>query len=62
MFSRSPKARLPTWSWFWMKETKASGGSSALGSPRGAAAIRHHLALIGEAFGERSAQLLGVAL
>ena len=33
--SRSPKARLPTWSWFWMKATKAVGGRAALGSPRG---------------------------
>ncbi len=31
---RSPKARLPTWSWFWMKETNAVAGSPALGSPR----------------------------
>ena len=33
--NRSPKARLPTWSWFWMKATNAVGGSAALGSPRG---------------------------
>jgi hypothetical protein len=31
---RSPKARLPTWSWFWRKATKAEGGSSPDGSPR----------------------------
>jgi hypothetical protein len=34
VFSRSPKARLPIWSWFWMKATKAPGGSAALGLPR----------------------------
>ena len=32
--SRSPKARLPTWSWFCMKAMKAVGGRCALGSPR----------------------------
>jgi hypothetical protein len=31
---RVPKALLPTWSWFWMKATKAVGGRSAEGSPR----------------------------
>ena len=33
---RSPSARLPTWSWFWRKVTKAVGGRCALGSPRAA--------------------------
>jgi hypothetical protein len=31
---RSPGARLPIWSWFWRKPTKAVGGKSAHGSPR----------------------------
>ena len=30
----SPKARLPIWSWFWRKPTKADGGRCADGSPR----------------------------
>src|SRR5947209_5167900 len=29
--SRSPNARLPTWSWFWSKTTKRSGGRSPAG-------------------------------
>src|SRR6516165_4886454 len=33
--TRSPNARLPTWSWFWMNATKTEGGRSALGVPRG---------------------------
>ena len=32
--SRSPSARLPIWSWFCRKLTKAVGASSPLGSPR----------------------------
>ena len=35
--SRSPKARLPTWSWFCRKSTKAVGGRWPLGTPRGVA-------------------------
>jgi len=31
---RSPKARLPTWSWFCRNATNAVEGSDALGSPR----------------------------
>ena len=33
---RSPKARLPIWSWFCRKSTNAVGGRSPLGLPRGA--------------------------
>jgi hypothetical protein len=32
---RSPKARLPIWSWFCKNPTKAVGGSALLGLPRG---------------------------
>ena len=32
--NRSPKARLPTWSWFCRNEMNAVGGREALGSPR----------------------------
>ena len=32
--SRSPSARLPIWSWFWRKSTKAKGGRLPEGSPR----------------------------
>ncbi len=34
--SRSPRARLPIWSWFCRNDTKAVGGRCALGVPRGA--------------------------
>ena len=49
---RSPKARLPIWSWFCRKPTKAVGGRCAEGSPRGSPPGARTLALIGEAFGE----------
>lgn len=39
-----------------MKATKAEGGRWALGLPPGLAAISHHLALKGEAFGQSAAQ------
>ena len=32
--SRSPKARLPIWSWFCRNRTNAVGGSAALAVPR----------------------------
>ncbi len=57
---RSPKARLPIWSWFCRKSTNAVGGSAALGSPRArAAAVRRGLALVGEALGQRARQQPG---
>ncbi len=31
---RSPKARLPTWSWFWSKTTNCSTRRSAAGAPK----------------------------
>jgi hypothetical protein len=31
---RSPSARLPTWSWFWVKTTNCSGGRSPAGAPK----------------------------
>ena len=33
--SRSPSARLPIWSWFCRKLTKAVAGRADVGSPRG---------------------------
>ena len=57
--SRSPSARLPIWSWFCRKLTKASGDRSPLGSPRDrAAAMRGGLALIGKARAERARDVL----
>ena len=32
--SRSPSARLPTWSWSAEKTTKRSGGTSSAGAPK----------------------------
>ena len=32
--SRSPKARLPTWSWFWLKTTNCSGARSSARAPK----------------------------
>ena len=32
--SRSPSARLPTWSWLEENTTNASGGSSSAGAPK----------------------------
>ena len=32
--SRSPNARLPTWSWFWENTTNRSGGTSSAGAPK----------------------------
>ena len=40
---------------------KAVGGRPALGSPRGSAAILHHLALEGEALRQRAAEFFGIA-
>ena len=33
VLSRSPAARLPTWSWFCAQTTKRQGGRSAAGAP-----------------------------
>ena len=61
--SRSPSARLPIWSWFCRKLTKAAGGSSPLGSPRGLpAAMRRGLALIDEAGAQRARDVAHAAI
>ena len=61
--SRSPNARLPTWSWFCRKVTKAVGRQCAAGlAARRAAAMRRRLALVGEAFGQAAAEMLRAAL
>ena len=54
--SRSPKARLPAWSWFCRKSTKAVGGRWPLGTPRGFAG-EGRLALVGEAFGQGAGEV-----
>ena len=56
--SRSPKARLPTWSWFCRNETNAVSGSPAVELPRAPPAQRRMLTLIGEAVGQATAEML----
>ena len=59
--TRSPKARLPTWSWFWMNATKARRRQVRAGLAARMAAIGHDLALKRKALGQRPAQPIRVA-
>ena len=56
---RSPKARLPIWSWFCRNATKADRGQVARGfAACDAVLVRRGIALIGEALRKRSREML----
>ena len=56
--NRSPKARLPTWSWFWKMTRTPRGASLRWALPAFAAAKCRRLALIGVSLRETSTDQL----